>query len=106
MQPQTMACCHISAFQVAYAQERCLMLSCLYISVMLLLLLVCQLLSMSWSSTPRGSMVAWCCRYQSVLDALPGTLVLLESRLYHLVEALCNEMAVAFQVLGCGCCDG
>eukprot|EP00775_Hariotina_reticulata_P010319 gene10319-10476_t len=36
-------------------------------------------------------------RYQSVLDALPGTLVLLESRLYHLVEALCNETSVAFQ---------
>lgn len=46
-----------------------------------------------------------CCilRYRSVLKALPRVLVLAESRLYHLVEALSSEVAQAFQDSGLTC---
>jgi hypothetical protein len=40
------------------------------------------------------------CRYQAVLASLPGTLVLLESRLWHVVSALCTEMALCFEARG------
>lgn len=47
---------------------------------------------------------AWAfCRYQSVLDALPPVLCLAESRIYHLVEALTQELKVGFKESGLSC---
>lgn len=38
-----------------------------------------------------------------MLEALPNVLVLAESRLYHLVEALSSEIAQAYQDSGLSC---
>ncbi len=51
----------------------------------------------SWTQSNPVVVLLMCCRYAEVLEALPHVLVLMETRLWHLTEALARHMAACFE---------